>query len=162
MSVCEIEPKRIGTRDKVPGYDRWRLHYVRELRSRKEARTNTVEVVMHFYGRVTPRAILTAVAEQFRITLPELTGHCQVWHLCNARFAAACLMRKGLGMSTPEIGRRLGDRDPTTIRNALMRADFLLMTDPKFSVAFEAVKSRLWPDGFPHEVVAEPPEGAAA
>jgi chromosomal replication initiation ATPase DnaA len=157
MSVCEIEPKR----NRTAGYSSWRLNYVRELRSRKEARTNTVEGVMRFYGRVTPRAILIAVSEQFRITLPELTGHCQVWHLCNARFAAARLMRKGLGMSTPEIGRRLGDRDPTTIRNAVMRADFLVMTDPEFSVAFEAVKTRLWPDGFPYEEAAEAPAQAA-
>ena len=70
-------------------------------------------------------------------------------------------MRQSLGMSTPEIGRRLGGRDPTTIRNAVMRADFLLMTDPEFSIAFEAVKARLWPQGWPQEAAAQQPAQAA-
>jgi chromosomal replication initiator protein len=47
------------------------------------------------------------------------------------------------GMSTPQIGIKLGGKDHSTICHALTRAKEMLETDPSFFADYEAVKAMI-------------------
>lgn len=66
------------------------------------------------------------------ITAPELMGAGRSRHLAYARFAIAYAARKA-GMSYPEIGRCMGNRDHTTIMHADKQAAKMCKLDPCFA-----------------------------
>lgn len=67
------------------------------------------------------KAIIRDVAKKHGLTVAELVGDARSRWIAWPRFEAAHQLRTELGWSLPQIGRRLGDRDHTTILNALNR-----------------------------------------
>jgi chromosomal replication initiation ATPase DnaA len=67
------------------------------------------------------KEILSETAIKHGLTVGELLGQARSRWIAWPRFEAAHRLRKELGWSLPQIGRRLGDRDHTTALNALKR-----------------------------------------
>ena len=66
------------------------------------------------------------------ISIPRLKGGERSKAVCMPRFAIFWLLREYSGLSLPQIGRALGDRDHTTVMHACRRAKALRVTDPEF------------------------------
>lgn len=67
--------------------------------------------------------ILLAVANHYDVGIEQLKGSSRRKGVVWPRFVACWLMYKMLGYSTLRIGRILGDRDHTTVMNALNRVE---------------------------------------
>jgi hypothetical protein len=52
------------------------------------------------------------------------------------RFAAFKLARDHTGLSLPQIGRAFGNRDHTTIKHGLQKAEILFEKDPEFGTRY--------------------------
>jgi len=72
--------------------------------------------------------ILKAVADEYGLTVDDLTGRSQKGPVCQARFVAVGLLVEMTNMSFPAIGRRL-NRDHTTILNARRQARKLFASE---------------------------------
>jgi chromosomal replication initiation ATPase DnaA len=66
-----------------------------------------------------PQIILRQVARKHGVTLSEMLGPSRKRFIAHARFEAAYRLRTECRMSLPQIGRRLGGKDHTTIIHAL-------------------------------------------
>lgn len=65
--------------------------------------------------RVTFNQILRDTANKYGLTVEDLTGPCRRRYVAWPRQEAMWLARQYTSMSLPEIGRRLGGRDHTSI-----------------------------------------------
>jgi hypothetical protein len=72
------------------------------------------------------RAILAAVAERFGVALNDLLSRRRQRGLAVPRHLAIALCKRLTMHSLPEIGRRAGGRDHTTILHSVMRAEAAL------------------------------------
>jgi hypothetical protein len=72
-------------------------------------------------GRVTTRKIIRAAATVFNVTEEELLGTERRVGIVLPRQAAMTVARHLTGNSFPELGRRFGGRDHTTIMHALRK-----------------------------------------
>lgn len=71
---------------------------------------------------MTPSAtILASVASEFAVTPDQLTGQCRDVPLVRARHAAIFLIRELTSLSLWQIGRKIGNRDHTTILHGIAR-----------------------------------------
>lgn len=86
--------------------------------------------------------ILAAVAVAFETSAPAICGPARDKFTSRARFAASYIIRQRLGLSLTEIGRRLGNKDHTTVMNALKRAT-ALMGDPAWRARYDAAEAAL-------------------
>lgn len=87
----------------------------------------------------TCEAIQMATCLEFDISLDALTGPGRMRVLTRPRFVAVKVIRERTGMSLPEIGRRFGNRDHTTIKSAIERADHLIGTDEEFRRSYDII-----------------------
>lgn len=74
--------------------------------------------------------ILDLVASHFKVRKMELVGPCRTADLMQARMITYWLMRRFTKLSLPIIGKRLGDRDHTTVLNGVRKIDRLRAADP--------------------------------
>ena len=100
----------------------------------------TPKRVGHF-STITSR-ILNAVADEFGITVTDVTGSKRTDVNCMARFVAVGLMVEMTHLSFPAIGKRLGGRDHTTILHARNRA-VELFANEAFRNRVDQIKSEL-------------------
>ena len=89
------------------------------------------------------RRIVEATADHFDLSIAQLCGQRKLRSICQARYIAAKLMCELTGLSTPEIGLKLGGKDHTTVLHNLHRADELLVTNTLFRSDYEAIKARI-------------------
>ena len=75
---------------------------------------------------------IAAAADWLGVTPQELLGAKRDRHHSYARFALMLAFRR-LGWSTPVIGKRLGNRDHTTVISGIERARHLMATDDEFA-----------------------------
>jgi chromosomal replication initiation ATPase DnaA len=66
-------------------------------------------------GRITVHRVIEVTAEHFGATVEALLSERRTQSLCRHRQIAMYVARKVTGRSLPFIGRRMGDRDHTTI-----------------------------------------------
>ena len=109
----------------------------------------TTTVLDGFYGRVggptraggaagpSVEAIQDAVCEAFAITVDELLSPSRAARLVWPRQVAMYLARENTNLTFPDIGRRFGGRNHTTVMHAVKRTADRLATDRE---AFEAVR----------------------
>ncbi len=79
---------------------------------------------------VSVESIQDGVARFFNIRLQDMKGPRRTKQLVLPRQIAMYLARKHTGMSLPEIGKRFGGRDHTTVIHALKKVNRLMDTDP--------------------------------
>lgn len=77
----------------------------------------------------TGHRIIAAIAAEYNISIAELTGRRVKAHYCQARFVVVGILLEMTNMSLPAIGRRLGNRDHTTIIHARKRAQKLFASE---------------------------------
>lgn len=82
--------------------------------------------------RPTWRDILTTVVDATGITAGELLGQCRVARIARPRQILFWLLRRHAGLSLPAIGRRIGDRDHTTVLHGCRRVEAMMAADPAF------------------------------
>ena len=69
------------------------------------------------------RSIQSIVSQYFEITVPEMVSHRRNHELLFVRFIAIYLAKKLTPLSYAHIGRRFGDRDHSTVINAISKVE---------------------------------------
>jgi len=93
--------------------------------------------------RLTVDRIQRAVCEEFRVTLTDMTSKRRARIIARPRQVAMYLSKKLTKRSLPDIGRRFGGRDHTTVMHAVKRIDQLRADDAAFNAQIEAVEEAL-------------------
>lgn len=93
--------------------------------------------------RLTVDKIQRAVAEEFGITLNDMTSKRRARDIARPRQVAMYLCKKLTKRSLPDIGRRFGGRDHTTVMHAVKRIDSLRADDSVFDGRIVAVETAL-------------------
>lgn len=93
--------------------------------------------------RLTVDRIQRAVCEEFNITLTDMVSKRRARIIARPRQVAMYLSKKLTKRSLPDIGRRFGGRDHTTVMHAVKRIDELRLADAEFNAQIEAVEAIL-------------------
>lgn len=89
------------------------------------------------------KKIQQAVCEEYNISLGDLVSQRRLDRLVLPRQVAMYLCKQLTVRSTPEIGRRFGDRDHTTILHGIRKIERLLATDSALRARVDALAARL-------------------
>ncbi len=93
--------------------------------------------------RVTIDEIQKCVAEHYNIRLADMHSARRARAVARPRQVAMYLAKQLTPRSLPEIGRKFGGRDHTTVMHAVRRIDELRSTDPSFSEDVELLRRML-------------------
>lgn len=91
--------------------------------------------------------IQTAVADHYRVTKLDLLSERRARAIARPRQVAMWLCKRLTTRSLPDIGRRFGGRDHTTVLHAVRRIEALRLEDPAIDDACEALVAKL--GGYP-------------
>jgi len=86
--------------------------------------------------------ISEAAAKHFRVSVVQLQGGSRKREVVRPRQVAMYLSRQLTPRSLPEIGRRFGGRDHTTVIHAGSQVEHLISIDDEFAAAVVAVRTR--------------------
>ncbi len=93
--------------------------------------------------RITVDEIQKAAAEHFGLKQADLMSACRTRAVARPRQAAMWLAKQLTTRSLPDIGRRFGGRDHTTVLHAVRRIDALRAGDARLAADLEALVRRL-------------------
>ncbi|HEX5078836.1 MAG TPA: chromosomal replication initiator protein DnaA [Geminicoccaceae bacterium] len=93
--------------------------------------------------RVTIEDIQKLVAEHYRIRIADMHSARRARAVARPRQVAMYLAKQLTPRSLPEIGRKFGGRDHTTVMHAIRKIDELRSTDPVLSEDIEALRRLL-------------------
>ncbi|TWB18773.1 chromosomal replication initiator protein DnaA [Nitrospirillum amazonense] len=93
--------------------------------------------------RVTIEEIQKKVAEHYNIRLADMSSARRARAVARPRQVAMYLSKQLTARSLPEIGRKFGDRDHTTVMHAVRKVEELCATDPTFSEDVELLRRML-------------------
>ena len=93
--------------------------------------------------RVTIEEIQKRVAEHWNIRLADMSSARRARNVARPRQVAMYLSKQLTSRSLPEIGRRFGDRDHTTVMHAVSRVTELMAADADFAERVELVRRML-------------------
>jgi chromosomal replication initiator protein len=93
--------------------------------------------------RVTIEEIQKRVAEHFNIKLSEMTSARRARAVARPRQVAMYLSKQLTSRSLPEIGRKFGGRDHTTVMHAVRKVEELRTTDSSFSEDVDLLRRML-------------------
>ena len=93
--------------------------------------------------RLTIEEIQRKVAEHYNIRLADMIGPKRVRNIARPRQVAMYLSKQLTLRSLPEIGRRFGGRDHTTIMHGVRRIEELMATDSQLSDDLQLLKRLL-------------------
>lgn len=95
-------------------------------------------------GGVTPKHVITTVANFFDIAVEDIVGTSRKKELVEPRQMAMYLLREELHSSFPAIGHELGGRDHTTAMHACSKIAAQLERDEKTKQDLTLIKQRLY------------------
>nr|WP_119677301.1 chromosomal replication initiator protein DnaA [Indioceanicola profundi] len=93
--------------------------------------------------RVTIEEIQKKVAEHFNIRLSDMSSARRARAVARPRQVAMYLAKQLTQRSLPEIGRKFGDRDHTTVMHAVKKVEELCASDPAFAEDVELLRRML-------------------
>jgi len=93
--------------------------------------------------RLTVDRIQRAVCDVFKVTLTDMVSKRRARIIARPRQVAMYLCKKQTKRSLPDIGRRFGGRDHTTVMHAVKRIEELRAGDATFNAQIEAVEDIL-------------------
>ncbi len=93
--------------------------------------------------RVTIEEIQKKVAEHYNIRLSDMGSARRARAVARPRQVAMYLAKQLTARSLPEIGRKFGDRDHTTVMHAVRKVEELCATDPAFGEDVELLRRML-------------------
>jgi chromosomal replication initiator protein len=94
-------------------------------------------------SQYSPRAIIAAVAKQFRVTVKALKGTSRRQAINTARGVAMYLLRERTGETFEQIGRQFSGRDHTTVMHACQKTVERLAEDPQLAREVEQIIAQL-------------------
>ena len=95
-------------------------------------------------GGLTPKQLVTVVAQFFDVPLEDLLGTSRKKELVEPRQIAMYLLREELHSSFPAIGHELGGRDHTTAMHACTKIGKQIIDDEKLKQDIVLIKQRLF------------------
>jgi chromosomal replication initiation ATPase DnaA len=95
------------------------------------------------YGRVTIEEIQKAVVEHYSIRMADMTSARRSLAIARPRQMAMYLATQLTPRSLPEIGRRFGGRDHTTVLHAVRKIENLVGNDAALADEIELLKRQL-------------------
>jgi chromosomal replication initiator protein len=101
------------------------------------------DLVRSHERRVTIDEIQRRVAEHFNIKLAEMTSDRRARVVARPRQVAMYLAKQLTTRSLPEIGRKFGGRDHTTVMHAMRKIEELTLTDPVLAEDVELLRRML-------------------
>jgi len=93
--------------------------------------------------KVTVEEIQRKVAEHYNIRLSDMIGPKRLRMIARPRQIAMYLAKQMTTRSLPEIGRRFGGRDHTTIMHGVRRVEELRANDPQLSEDLDLLRRLL-------------------
>ena len=93
--------------------------------------------------RVTIEEIQKRVAEHWNIRLTDMSSHRRARAVARPRQVAMFLAKQLTSRSLPEIGRKFGNRDHTTVMHAVSRVTELMEQDAEFAESVELLRRML-------------------
>lgn len=103
-----------------------------------------VELVKNEYvERQTVRRIIIAVAKEYGVTEGEICSIRRTANLITPRHIAMYLAKVITTRSFPEIGRRFGGRDHTTILHACQKIERMMAESESFAAEVNALRAKL-------------------
>ena len=93
--------------------------------------------------RVTIEEIQRKVAEHWNIRLTDMSSARRARAVARPRQVAMFLAKQLTSRSLPEIGRKFGNRDHTTVMHAVNRVGELMEQDPSFAEDVELLRRML-------------------
>ena len=93
--------------------------------------------------RVTIEEIQRKVAEHYNIRLTDMSSARRARNVARPRQVAMYLAKQLTSRSLPEIGRRFGNRDHTTVMHAVSRISELMQSDSAFAEDVELLRRML-------------------
>jgi chromosomal replication initiator protein len=93
--------------------------------------------------RVTIEEIQRKVAEHYNIRLTDMSSARRARNVARPRQVAMFLAKQLTSRSLPEIGRKFGNRDHTTVMHAVSRVGSLMESDSAFSEDVELLRRML-------------------
>ncbi|NMG20958.1 chromosomal replication initiator protein DnaA [Brasilonema bromeliae] len=100
---------------------------------------------------VTPKAILSVVAEVFDISIEDLKGNSRRREISWARQIGMYLMRQHTGLSFPRIGEEFGGKDHTTVIYSCEKITQLRQTDQNLVKTLRQLSDRINMASRPHK-----------
>ena len=94
-------------------------------------------------GDVSVATIMAQTADYFELTIEDLCGASRSRTLAHARQVAMYLAKQLTSRSLPEIGRKFGNRDHTTVMHAVSRVTELMEQDSDFAERVELLRRML-------------------
>lgn len=91
--------------------------------------------------------IVRKVSETCGVRVADIQGHCRCREYTRPRQYAMVLSRELTTSSLPEIGRRIGGRDHTTVVHALWQIPRLASQDPDMEALLNCLRGHFDPDG---------------
>lgn len=83
--------------------------------------------------RKTVAEIQKVVAAHYGLTTTELISDCRMRYVARPRQVAMWIAKQITTRSLPDIGRRFGNRDHTTVLHAVRRIEGLIETNPEIA-----------------------------
>src|SRR5690606_37083053 len=93
--------------------------------------------------RITIEEIQKKVAAHYSIKLNDMVSHRREREVARPRQVAMYLAKQLTSRSLPEIGKRFGDRDHTTVLHAVRRIEELRATDATFAEDLDLLRRML-------------------
>lgn len=87
--------------------------------------------------------IIRYVAAHYQVRVAEILSDRRVANIVRPRHVAMYLAKNMTGKSLPEIGRRFGNRDHTTILNAIQRITAFRATDDDFDLLVARLRTEI-------------------
>lgn len=93
--------------------------------------------------KVTPKAVIEAVASSFQLTIPHLMSRKRDKETTLARQTAMYLLREETGCSLAQIGQELGGRDHSTVTHAFKRISADINANPTLRRKINEIRQNL-------------------
>lgn len=87
--------------------------------------------------------IMAAVADYYRLPLMEMSSERRAREVARPRQVAMYLCRRMTPRSLPDIGRRFGGRDHTTVMHAIRQISRLRLLDPELDTDINRLTARV-------------------
>lgn len=94
-------------------------------------------------SRIMMSMVMRETCEHYGITVDGLLARNRTAPVVQRRFVAILLIRELTNASLPQIARRFGDMDHSSILNAGRRATFLVETDKEMAADVAAIRERV-------------------
>jgi chromosomal replication initiator protein len=101
------------------------------------------DILKAYERRVTIDEIQRKVAEHYNMRLTDMFSARRARNVARPRQVAMYLAKQLTSRSLPEIGRKFGNRDHTTVMHAVSRVGQLIEVDPSFAEDVELLKRML-------------------